>query len=182
MSDALKELLLAHQRNMKLDKDKIMECKVLLKEIDTQIQANGEEKNTQLPPIAAALGEAQCLLDEARERAKELKIETTASSDRLIFWINSFIFLIFPGLVVKIFKLFDCTEILSVKYLTADLSVECYTGAHSDYVILGYFLVVFYVFGIPMYTFYALYKNRASLYDEAHPEFYSSQRRYSVLF
>ena len=182
MKEKIKSLLAVHQSTLQQEQKKAMEYETQLKNIATKMNDNKEQREKETAPIVTALEEAQWLLDDCETIVEELKVENQASRDRLVFWINSFIFLIFPGLVVKIFKLFDCTEILNIKYLTADLSIQCYQGEHLSYSILGYVLIAFYVFGIPIYTFYVLYKNRASLYDQDHPEFWSSRRRYGGVF
>ena len=132
--------------------------------------------------IDAEMDEAKEVVDELKQIELEIQIEDKASRDRLVFWINTFIFLIFPSLTIKIFKLFDCTRILGKLYLTADLAVECWTGNHLNYTWLGYLMVAVYVFGLPVYTGVVLHKNKASLFDTEHPDFYSTRRRYGGLF
>ncbi len=132
--------------------------------------------------IDAELETAQDVVDELKQIELEIQIEDKASRDRLVFWINTFIFVIFPSLTIKIFKLFDCTEILGRLWLTADLAVECWTGTHLNYTWIGYLMVAVYVFGLPVYTGVVLHKNKKSLYDTEHPDFFSTRRRYGGLF
>jgi hypothetical protein len=61
-------------------------------------------------------------------------------------------FLILPNLVDSMFSLFSCQEIESGEYwLTVDLSIRCWNGTHSLYLLtVGVPGVVVWVFGVPL--------------------------------
>ena len=180
------QLLVTHkietEKALESNKKKKTTLQSEMDEIDIKLIESKKQRMEENVQIDAAVEEAQNELEDCEGLVEELAVEHLASRDRLVFWINSFVFLIFPGLVVKIFRLFDCTDILGTKYLTADLSVTCYAGEHLYYSIFGYFCIAAYVLGIPITTWYMLWSHRTSLFDSEHPQFFSTRRRYVWFF
>jgi hypothetical protein len=169
----------------KLQKDACdleQKLKVALLELKDKLQKSKEQYSGSIGPIEQGVEDAQWELEDAEKHIEELAIEKRASRDRLVFWINCVIFFVFPGLVVKIFKLFDCTRILDKIYLTVDLRQECWVGTHLWYFAVGLCFVLIYVIGVPAYTLFMLYSRRASLYNTEHPEFFSTRRQWGGVF
>lgn len=72
------------------------------------------------------------------------------------------------GTIVKTsMTLFTCMDLgRKQKFLIADLNIQCWEGAHIQWVsILGVLMILLEVLGIPLMGFIVLYKNRNSLHD-----------------
>jgi hypothetical protein len=84
-----------------------------------------------------------------------------AMIERFGRFVNMIIFLMYPGLSVKIFTIFRCVELDPGEYfLVADLSVKCFSGAWNSTAAVAGLCIVVYVIGIPLGTFFILYKKK----------------------
>lgn len=59
-------------------------------------------------------------------------------------WRYSFmwVMLVFPGISIKIFTLFNCRDVAGTSYLRADYRLECGTQEHTNYIIFGAFMIL----------------------------------------
>ena len=74
-------------------------------------------------------------------------------------------FLSWPTIVEKTLEVMNCEKVGGTYYLVKDFSVTCYTSTHNTFLVISYFAIVIYGFGIPAFGFYLLYKYRFRLYD-----------------
>jgi len=96
-------------------------------------------------------------------------------------------FLVYPGVLHRLFLMFKCTKIASKVYLDADLSVVCWEGMHQQYWISSAVLFALFAVGIPVAILGFLLKNKSavskgtdpifkaqygSLYSQYKPEFW----------
>ena len=90
------------------------------------------------------------------------------------------IFLMYPGLVNRIFRVFKCHYFDDKgEWLLADLSIPCHTGDHQQTVPWAIVFIGVYVLGIPLLSTAILYRHRKKLWDPNHPEL---RRIYGSLF
>jgi len=81
------------------------------------------------------------------------------------------VFLLYPGIVTRVFTTLKCKQIGEKSYLVADYSVVCWEGEHAEYATAMAFFSVIYVVGIPLGTSALLHCNRRLLHpDEIDPE------------
>ena len=81
------------------------------------------------------------------------------------------IFLLYPGIVTRVFTTLKCKQIGEKSYLVADYSVVCWEGEHTEYATAMAFFSIIYVVGIPLGTSVLLHCNRKLLHpDEIDPE------------
>ncbi len=70
------------------------------------------------------------------------------------------VFLLFPGIVTKVFTALNCRKIGSAYYLVADYSVVCFEGEHATTTLLMVVCIFVYVLGIPLGSFFFLWYNK----------------------
>jgi hypothetical protein len=71
------------------------------------------------------------------------------------------VFLLYPGIVTRVFTTFKCKTIGDKAYLVADYSVVCWEGQHAAMASAMFVFMGVYVFGIPLMSTLALWRNRA---------------------
>ena len=145
------------------------------------IDAEAGQQETE-EKLEAAVLEAEQVLEDLEFMQEQLKEETQAARDRLIYWINAFLFLAFPGITMKTFRVLDCTKILNEEYLSVDLSVQCWVGRHDQYRYLAIAMIYVYVMMVPLITFFFLHRYRHAMHDEEHPLNATTRRRFGGLF
>ena len=92
------------------------------------------------------------------------------------------LFLVHPRITKITLNLFHCTEINNIKYLTLDLTQQCWTGMHLKWSLtVGIALLVIYVIGIPLYGGLLLFYNRAKIHKD-HPNHEEFHKKYSFLY
>jgi hypothetical protein len=74
--------------------------------------------------------------------------------------------LVYPKLATATFRMFRCVDFgPRIGYLLdADFGKECFKGVHAQYVPFAFMSALFYLVGIPMGTFIALYSHRKQLH------------------
>eukprot|EP00942_MAST-04A_sp_MAST-4A-sp1_P003515 g3515.t1 len=77
----------------------------------------------------------------------------------IVFWV----FLLYPGMGTKIFRMFKCTLVGEKLYLVADFSVVCYEGEHVFATFVAILCIIVYVIGIPLVSAILLYRRRKDL-------------------
>jgi hypothetical protein len=108
-----------------------------------------------------------------------------SARERMTTMVVAVVFLLFPGLTVKIFQLFKCTELDSDLFvLEADMSMECSmtNGPWKNYATVGFVSIAVYVLGIPIGSWLILRRNKQALYDAKHPKQESMEREYGSLY
>jgi hypothetical protein len=96
--------------------------------------------------------------------SKSSKVYTPESVSTGFYTLVSLIlYTLYVGVSTRIFRLFKCREIMGVWYLTADYTVTCFEGAWSTTSIIAYMCMFVFVFGIPLFQFLVLCKNRKYL-------------------
>ena len=102
------------------------------------------------------------------------KYKVTTIKNRLLKEISFIIFFLYPGMTVKIFRVFKCVELDASgdgTWLYEDLSIRCNLADGSanpeilPYQIFGVVCIGVIVFGIPLATFFLLQSMRHSLYE-----------------
>ena len=63
-----------------------------------------------------------------------------------------------------------------MQILEKDYSVECYVGAHGQYLFVAGAGIVVYALGVPIMLFYLLWSNRSHLHDQTHEKFHREIR------
>ena len=96
--------------------------------------------------------------------------------------ISFVVFFLYPGMTVKIFRVFKCVPVDGESYLYEDLSVQCWDEEHMPYVILAIVCIAVIVFGIPITTYFLLRSMRPSLYDEKHSMHEETLEKYGSLY
>ena len=78
-----------------------------------------------------------------------------------------FIFFLLPTLTQQTFNLFSCTKLGIADndyFLNQDMHIRCYTPVHYAWLLgLGIPMLIAYVAGIPVISFYILYQRRDEL-------------------
>ena len=74
------------------------------------------------------------------------------------------LFVAYPSISTKIFRLFQCTRVEGVYYLTVDMRLQCYTREWTGYALYGGVMLALYVIGLPLGTFAVLYRHRSKLF------------------
>ena len=77
--------------------------------------------------------------------------------------INFVVFLLYPGVCTRIFRLFKCREINGHSYLVADFSIQCWDTEHMVAVGIAVLCGVMYVLGIPLGSMRLLYTRKGQL-------------------
>ena len=146
-------------------------------------KAKKKEEKVEISRLTQEKKEANLELKQSMQLMKQVKEETKAARDRLVSWINQFVFLVFPGLSLKTFQALRCRLILDKEFLAVDLAQECWTGAHGDWGVgLAIFMVIAVCLGIPVGTFILLYRVKDSMHDKSHPLHMQTSRRYGSLY
>ena len=103
-------------------------------------------------------------------RTKKSKYTSESVVTRLYSLLFMVVYTLYTGVSTKMFRLFKCREIMGVWYLTADYRVVCggeeYT-THSAMAVVG---MLVYTFGIPLFIFNVLHRNRKYLHKSRCPQ------------
>jgi len=75
-------------------------------------------------------------------------------------------FLLYPGIVTRVFTTLKCRQIGSEQYLVADYSVVCWGEEHMPFASLMFACIGVYVFGIPIGMILLLWWNKRILHPE----------------
>jgi hypothetical protein len=89
-----------------------------------------------------------------------------AITTRLVQVLLSIVFLLYPGICAKLFRLFKCTDYSGTFYLDADLTVRCFEGKHAEYTRYGIVGMLVYAFGIPLGLFTVLFWQRRAIHTD----------------
>lgn len=98
----------------------------------------------------------------------------SAMKEQILQVLNFIIFLLYPGICTRIFRLAKCRLIGDNYYLVADFSIKCWQNDHTLAVSVAALCCVVYVIGIPLGTVYVMYKNKTVLDQERTVKLYGS--------
>ena len=103
---------------------------------------------------------------------------------RMLKYFNLVLFVVYPGLTVRIFRLFKCEAVMggASTVLEADPSIVCGEDDWNGMKYTAYVFIVLYVVGIPLGTLMVLRKNRAALWDTKHKYHIYMMNAYGNLF
>jgi hypothetical protein len=77
-----------------------------------------------------------------------------------------FTYLIYPGVSAEILRMFACEKIAKEMYLTADLTLKCYTSEYTMYFLMALGAVLVYPIGIPLFYGVILFQRRHKFHLE----------------
>jgi hypothetical protein len=97
-------------------------------------------------------------------------LATARKDAETISWIGVFkssfmlLFIAYPGVSLKVLRLFKCREIEGVWWLAADMRLRCYDGRWAGFAIYGLIMAVVYVVGLPAAVLWILWRRRHKLF------------------
>ncbi len=89
------------------------------------------------------------------------------------------LFIAYPSVSVKIFRLFRCIPVEGKYWLVADMRLQCFTGRWTAFAAYGAVMVVLYVVGLPALTTALLWKHRRTLFG---PGSDATMKRFGFLY
>ena len=94
------------------------------------------------------------------------------------------VFLLYPGIVTRVFTTFKCQKIGQERYLVADYSVVCDEGDHAAMSALMFLFAWVYVVGIPLGSILILFRNKKLLAvsDNTSPELQKKSQDFANVF
>jgi hypothetical protein len=88
------------------------------------------------------------------------------SWSRLLKLSFMFLFMAYPGVSLKLMRLFKCRNVEGVWWLAADMRLRCYTGEWAGYAVYAVIMIALYVIGLPLTLFQVLWRRRYKLFGE----------------
>ena len=106
--------------------------------------------------------------DDKATRSRVARIRTTGSKAAVdpspwstVFRVTFMVlFVAYPGVSLKILRLFTCRTIDGTSWLVADMRLQCYTREWSGLAVYAVVMAVVYVAGLPLATFGLLLRQR----------------------
>jgi hypothetical protein len=89
------------------------------------------------------------------------------------------LFIAYPSISVKIFRLFRCISVEGKYWLVADMRLQCFTGRWTAFAAYGALMALLYVVGLPVLTLALLWKHRGTLFG---PGSEATMKRYGFLY
>jgi hypothetical protein len=86
------------------------------------------------------------------------------------------LFVAYPGVSLKVLRLFKCREIEGVWWLAADMRLRCYDGRWAGFAIYGLMMAVLYIVGLPAAVLWILWRRRHKLFGSPTDPFVASTR------
>ncbi len=77
------------------------------------------------------------------------------------------LFLAYPGVSLKVLRVFRCREVDGTHYLVADMRLQCFTGEWGGYAAYSLLVILVYVVGLPLTVFLILFARRRTLFGKA---------------
>jgi hypothetical protein len=115
-------------------------------------------------------------------RWRSLLASTTSSTVSRTYWSGVFkasfmvLFIAYPGVSLKVLRLFRCREIEGVSWLAADMRLRCYDSRWSGYAVYCIIMVAVYVVGFPATILWILWQRRHKLFGAPTDRFVASTR------
>ena len=118
---------------------------------------------------------------QARPRRRSSVLDVVRSTEwAKVFRIESMVlFIAYPSVSIKIFRLFNCVSVAGQHYLVEDMRLLCYTQEWWGYAIYGIVMIILYVVGLPAATLYLLFVRRRALFGPGSEE---NMRKYGFLY
>ena len=92
--------------------------------------------------------------------------DTKSRVENAVGWILLATYFVYPYGCKSIFGIFNCQEIDSVRYLRADLRIDCDSGPHKAAEAFAGIMIVLFPVGLPLLYFAMLFINRKELYED----------------
>ena len=135
------------------------------------------------------------VLEEEGESEEEEKNKKRLKQ-RSMKLINTLVFLMYPGLGLKAFRVFKCKDVDGIFYLQADMNIICGEGEHLVLSAAAIVFIVLYVIGIPAAYIAVMFPHRHWLANEkevadpraglsvdiTHPKYLEMKKTYGQLF
>jgi hypothetical protein len=86
------------------------------------------------------------------------------------------LFVAYPGVSLKVLRLFKCREIEGVYWLAADMRLRCYDGRWAGFAIYGLVMAALYIVGLPAAVLWILWRRRHKLFGSPTDAFVASTR------
>jgi hypothetical protein len=86
------------------------------------------------------------------------------------------LFIAYPGVSLKVLRLFKCRNIEGEWWLVADMRLRCYDGRWAGFAIYGLFMAAVYVVGLPAAVLWILWRRRHKLFGSPTDPFVASTR------
>jgi hypothetical protein len=86
------------------------------------------------------------------------------------------LFIAYPGVSLKVLRLFKCRQIEGEWWLAADMRLRCYDGRWAGFAIYGIVIAVVYVVGLPAVVLWILWRRRHKLFGSPMDPFVASMR------
>ena len=75
-----------------------------------------------------------------------------------------YLFFCYPGITLKLLRVFKCQAVEGVQYLSADLRLQCYTAQWAGFAAYAGVMLALYTVGLPVGVFLVLWHRRHKLY------------------
>jgi hypothetical protein len=131
--------------------------------VGAAMAARGRRRTSVIQGVAEALAQAQ-----ARVAAIHWKGVFKASFMLL--------FIAYPGVSLKVLRLFKCRHIEVEWWLAADMRLRCYDGRWAGFALYGLIMAVLYVVGLPAAVLWILWRRRHKLFGSPTVPFVASTR------
>ncbi len=93
--------------------------------------------------------------------------------------VSMVLFIAYPSVSIKIFRLFRCIEVDGAYWLAVDMRLQCYTREWVVYALYGAVMMVIYILGLPFTIQVILTKHYATLFG---PNSEATMRRFGFLY
>ena len=128
-------------------------------------------------PLCTVVIVAAALVAMLRNRATEVRSKAKST-------LVTIVFLLYPGIVTRVFTTFKCQKIGDKRYLMADYSVVCGEGEHAIVSIVMLVFAGVYVIGIPLGSILVLFWNKKLLAvsNDASPALQKKSKDFTNVF
>ena len=82
----------------------------------------------------------------------------------------------FPGVALKIMRMYRCTLIEGRYWLAADMRLECFNGEWAGYAFYALVIGLVYIAGLPLTVLFILYRRRHKLFGEPNDPYVAATR------
>ena len=89
------------------------------------------------------------------------------------------LFIAYPTISVKIFRMFRCIPVEGKYWLVADMRLQCFTSRWVAFAAYGLAMAVVYVVGLPVLTVVILRRHRSTLFG---PRSETTMKRFGFLY
>jgi hypothetical protein len=147
-------------------------CRVTRVVHDLQVRRKLSRASAEMSPDTTSQQDARVLTATAAGATAMPKVNWTdvfKASFMLLF-------IAYPGVSLKVLRLFKCREIEGEWWLAADMRLRCYDGRWAGFAIYGLTMAVFYIVGLPAAVLWILWRRRHKLFGSPTDPFVASTR------